>query len=158
MLLIDTDNTGARLGIDELLRGARRGVSNPIAFAAFLAGWHPPADTLLDKRWSARGGAASNGQLFRRFLHQLLPEHYDVRHLERLGGRFALRLTGVGDFTTLALNRRVVTLSGLPRDGATGAAVIDVEIGGDVFLAVINGRLGDLATRVLRALAPGEAA
>ncbi|XSC45553.1 hypothetical protein ACF1BQ_005525 [Bradyrhizobium sp. RDT10] len=91
----------------------------------------------------------------------LLPQLYDVRHLEALGGRFALRVTGIGrhgDFTTMAVNRRVVTLTGLPLDEASGAAIADASVRADVFLALWNDMLADLAETTLAHIAAARSA
>lgn len=157
MLLIDMRNTNARVGLPEILSSGRRWVSSPIAFAAFWQGFSPTADLLLDKRLQQGGGVPQAGALFRAFMHEILPGRYDMRVLDRLGGRFALRLTGLADFTTIVLNRRVVTLTGLPQDDASGENIIDAEMGGDVFLALLNDTLADLSARTLEIIARARA-
>lgn len=153
MLLIDTGNTNARVSLREVLSSGRRWVSNPVAFAAFMAGFTPSADLLIDKRLRQAGGVSQRGILFRAVMHEILPGSYDVRHLQRLGGRFALRVTDLADFTVIAINRRVLTLSGLPVDDIGGHDIIDAELGGDVFMAVLNDMLAELSSRTLRAIA-----
>jgi hypothetical protein len=91
----------------------------------------------------------------------VVPRFYDVTHLERLGGRFALRLDGArtqGDFTVVAMNRRVLTLSGLPLDAETGAAVFDAAIRADAYLALWNDLLADLAETTLARIEAARAA
>lgn len=149
MLLIDMRNTNAKVSLREILSSGRRWVSNPIAFAAFWQGFSATADLLLDKRLQQGAGLPQGGALFRTVMHEILPPRYDVRVLDRLGGRFALRLTGVADFTTISLNRRVVTLTGLPVDDVSGDNIIDVEMGGDVFLALLNDTVATLSARTL---------
>jgi hypothetical protein len=158
MLMVDLRSTNARLTVQDILNSGRRLVSNPIAFAAFLSGLRLPAAVLADKRWQLSGSASGGFAFFRTFLHEIVPEHYDVRHLEHLGGCFSLRLTGVGDFSVMALNRRVVTLRSAPIDEATRAPVIDVEMRADVLMAVCNELLASLSERTLKALADKAAA
>lgn len=157
MLLIDTRNTNARVTMREILSSGRRWVSNPIAFASFMAGLTLTSDLLLDKRLRQSGGVSDRGALFRSILHEIVPPRYDVRHLERLGGRFALRLTGIADFTVIALNRRVLTLSGLPVDDVTGEDIVDAEMGGEVFMALCNDLIADLSVRTLQAISARNA-
>src|SRR5579883_3349473 len=127
MLMVDLRNTTACITIEEILASGQRLVSNPGAFASFVSGLAATPNLLLEKCWQLPANASGNFAFFRTFLHEVLPVFYNVRHLEKLGGRFCLRLTGVGDFTVIALNRRVVTLRGAPMDD-NGAPVIDVEI------------------------------
>lgn len=157
MLLIDLRNTNARITMREILSSGRRWVSNPIAFASFMSGLVLTSDLLLDKRWKQAAGVSQHGALFRSIMHEVLPSRYDVGTLQKLGGRFALRLTGTADFTVIALNRRVVTLSGLPIDDVTGESIIDAEMGGDVFMALCNELLADLSSRTLQAISTRNA-
>lgn len=158
MLLIDSGNTNARVTMREILSSGRRWVSNPIAFASFMSGLTLTSDLLLDKRLRQASGASQQGALFRSFMHEMLPSRYDARHLDALGGRFALRLTGLADFTVIVLNRRVVTLSGLPVDDLGGETLIDAEMGGDVFMALLNDMFADLSARTLNAISARNAA
>lgn len=157
MLMVDLRDTNARITLHEILRSGRRRVSNPFAFSAFVAGFSVnDANLLMDKRWQLPASASSGFAYFKAVLHELLPTIYNVRHLESLGGQFALRLTGVGEYTVTALNRRIVTFAGLPVDNATGTPIIDVEIPADVFMALCNEQLTDLAKRTLKHLANTE--
>lgn len=158
MLMVDMRDTNARITIKEILSSGTRWVSNPFAFSAFASGLAMNnSDLLLDKRWRTPAGASSRFGYFNVVMHELLPAFYDVTRLKALGGRFALRLTDIGDFTVIAMNRRVVTLAGLPLDDSTGNPIIDVEMRGDVFMAMCNELLADLAERTLKTLA-GQAA
>ncbi|KAI94898.1 hypothetical protein T281_08405 [Rhodomicrobium udaipurense JA643] len=152
MLMVDLRNTNARLTMREFLASGRRYASNPIAFASFASGLRFGPRILLDERWRLPGNASSRFAFFRVLMHEILPPNYDVRHLETLGGRFALSLKPVGDYTVIALNRRVVTLSGLPRDEKTGAAIADVTMRPDAFLALCNELIADLSEKTLKAL------
>jgi len=158
MLLIDMGGTRARVSMTEVLESGRRWVSDPIAFSRFMRGLRLSADALLDKRWFEPAGLSRNGSVFRLVMHEILPVHYDSSYLRSIGGRFALRLTGVADFTVIALNRRVVTLAGLPIDGETGEDVVDAEMSGPVFQAVFNELLADLAERVRAVVVDDERA
>ena len=137
MQIIDMDRFSARISMKDVAAG-KRWVSNPAAFEAFMAGVNFNATTHLDSIWRLPPDIARRNTLFLAIVSELLPSVYDVRHLESLGGRFALRITGIGDYTVTALNRRIVTFTNLPVDEATSEPVIDVEIRADVFLAVIN--------------------
>jgi hypothetical protein len=151
MLMVDLPKTNARITIAEILSSGRRLVSNPIAFSTFTSGISATEELLLNNCWQLSAGASSNFAFFRTLLHDVLPTIYDVRHLESLGGRFCLRLTGIGDFTVIALNRRVVTLKGSPVDD-TGAPVIDAEIRPDAFMALCNELLANLSEKTLMLL------
>ncbi|WP_088348658.1 MULTISPECIES: hypothetical protein [Rhodomicrobium] len=152
MLMVDMRNNTARITMQEILASGRRLVSNPVAFASFMEGLVLTPDILLDPRWQLPGNASSRFSFFRSAMFEVLPTLYDARHLEKLGGRFALRLTGVGDYTVIALNRRVVTLSGLPVEEQSGKPVIDAEMGADVFMALCNELIADLSERTLKTL------
>ena len=161
MLMIDMRNSTARISMREIATSGRRYASNPIALASFMAGVRLTPEALLQGEWRNPAGAAANFAFFRNLMLGLLPRLYDARHLEELGGRFALRITGIGrhgDFTTLAVNRRVVTLTGLPLDETTGAAVADVTVRADVFLALWNDMLAELAETTLARIAAARAA
>ncbi|KRQ97741.1 hypothetical protein, partial [Bradyrhizobium valentinum] len=139
----------------------RRYASSPIALASFMAGVRLTSEVLLEGAWRSSAGAAGNFAFFRNLMLGLLPQLYDVRHLEALGGRFALRVTGAGrhgDFTTMAVNRRVVTLTGLPLDEASGAAIADASVRADVFLALWNDMIADLAETTLAHIAAARSA
>ena len=158
MLMVDMRNSTARITLREILASGRRYVSNPIAFCGFAAGVKMTPGLLLDQDWQNSAGAANRFALFRSVMYELLPRIYDVRKLEAMGGRFALRLTGVGDYTVIALNRRVVTLAGLPRDEVTQQPIIDAEMRADVFLALLNEMLARLAETTLARIAAARAA
>lgn len=149
MLMVDMRNTTARITLREITASGRRYVSNPIAFASFAAGLRMPPELLLEQVLQQPAGAAGKFAFFRAMMHEVLPRIYNPRTLENLGGRFALRLTGVGDYTVIVLNRRVVTLAGLPRDEATGQSIIDAEMRPDVFLALCNDMMARLAETTL---------
>src|SRR5262249_51968604 len=116
MLIIDMNNNAARMTMKELIASGRRYVSNPIAFASFMSGLKPSPELLLDRRLAGEGQPGNRFAFFHIVMHELLPAHYDVQHLQALGGRFCLRLMAVGDYTVIALNRRVVTVRSLPVD------------------------------------------
>lgn len=157
MLMIDLRHSRARITLQEILASGRKYVSNPIAFHAFASGLRPVPDLLLDQRLQSSGSVSGRFAFFRTVMFDILPTIYDVRHLETLGGRFALRLTGVGDYTVIAMNRRVVTLSGLPLDETTGAPVIDAQMRPDVFMALCNEMMAALSESVLNSLAAAGA-
>jgi hypothetical protein len=156
MLMIDMRNSTARISMREIAATGRRYASNPIALSSFMAGVRLTPEVLLDGTWRNSAGAAGSFAFFRNLMLGLLPRLYDVRHLEALGGRFALRVTGLGrhgDYTTMAVNRRVVTLTGLPLDETSGTAIIDVSIRADAFLALWNDMLASLAETTLATIA-----
>jgi hypothetical protein len=152
MLMIDLRNSTARISMREIAAAGRRYASNPIALSSFMAGVRLTPEVLLDGTWRNPAGAAGNFAFFRNLMLGLLPRLYDVRHLEALGGRFALRVTGLGrhgDYTTMAVNRRVVTLTGLPLDETSNTAIVDASIRADAFLALWNDMLASLAETTL---------
>lgn len=149
MLSIDQRGTAARLSLPEIVTGGSRYVSAPAAFAGFVAGLKVRRELLTEPGWNQAAGAAGRFAWFRTLMHGVVPRVYDVAHLERLGGRFALRLDGAGDFTVIAMNRRVLTLSGLPLDDETGLPVIDAAIRADAFQALWNDLIADLAETTL---------
>ena len=156
MLIVDIRNSSARLSLAEIVASGQRYVSDPSAFAAFAAGLRLEP-WLLTQRMADRGvGAASGSIYFQNLMKAVVPRVYDITHLEKLGGRFALRLSGLGrrgEFTVVAVNRRVLTLSGLPRDEVTGQPVIDADIRADAFLAFCNDQLAELAEATLQRFA-----
>lgn len=154
MLMIDVQTSSARLSLQDIRSGGKRYVSNPIAFCEFIKGLSVTPELLLDARLQSPAGASSRFAFFQLFLHEILPLYYNVRHLEALGGRFALRLTGIGDYTVTAFNRRVLTFKGLPACEKTGVPVIDAEIRPEVFMALCNELLANLSEAVLRHLPP----
>ena len=161
MLMVDMRNHTARITMRELAAAGRRYASNPIALASFMSGVRLTPEVLLEGAWRSPAGAAGNFAFFRHLMLGLLPQLYDVRHLEALGGRFALRVTGIGrhgDFTTMAVNRRVVTLTGLPLDEASGTAISDASIRADAFLALWNDMLANLAETTLAQIAAARSA
>lgn len=156
MLMIDMRNSTARLSLRELTGSGRRFVSNPIALSSFMAGVRLTSAALLDEEWRRPASAAGGYAFFRTLMHGTLPRFYDVRHLEDMGGRFALRVTGAGqwgDYTVIAMNRRIVTLAGLPLDETSGGAVIDVTVRADAFLALWNDMLAQVAETTLAQVA-----
>jgi hypothetical protein len=161
MLMIDMRNSTARITMREIAAAGRRYASNPIALSSFMAGVRLTPDVLLEGTWRNTAGAAGNFAFFRNLMLGLLPRLYDVRHLEALGGRFALRVTGIGrygDFTIMVVNRRVVTLTGLPLDEASGTAIFDASVRADVFLALWNDMLAELAETTLAQIAAARSA
>lgn len=160
MLMIDMRNSTARISLREIMDGGRRYVSNPAAFSAFVAGLRLDPKILSEPEWYRSASAAGRFAFFRSLMHGLVPRLYDAAHLDALGGRFALRLAGAGrfgDYTVTLINRRVLTLSGLPLDEESGRAVIDAEIRADVFLALWNDLLAELARSTLEQLAAARA-
>lgn len=160
MLMVDMRNSTARIGLHEIAAGGRRFVSNPAAFAGFVAGVRLTPDALSGAEWRNPASAAGRFSFFRTLMHESLPRFYDVTHLEELGGRFALRLLGAGrygNYTVTALNRRVLTFSGLPVD-EKGEAVIDASVRADVFLALWNDMLAGLAETTLARIDAARAA
>lgn len=154
--MIDMRNTTARITMHEIAAAGRRYASNPAALASFVAGVRLTPQTLLEGTWQTPAGAAAKFRFFRTLMLGSLPRCYDVRHLEALGGRFALRVRGIGrhgDFTVLAVNRRVVTLTGLPLDDTTGTPFADVSIRADAFMALWNDMLAGLAETTLAGIA-----
>jgi hypothetical protein len=137
------------MSLQEILAGGKRYVSNPALFCEFMKGLKVGYGLLLDQRLTTAASASGGFMLFNFFLHEILPEYYNVRHLEAMGRRFALRLNGVGDYTVTALNRRVVTFKGLPISEATKTLVIDVEMRPEVFIALCNEIVAQLSERVL---------
>lgn len=165
MLMIDLRNGNARLSLAEIVTGGRRYVSAPAAFAGFMAGLRLGPELLTEPGWQLPAGAAGRFAFFRTLMHGVIPRFYDAAHLERLGGRFALRLDGagaggggIGDYTVIALNRRVLTLSGLPLDEDGAEPVIDAAIRADAFLALWNDLLADLAATTLARIEAARAA
>jgi hypothetical protein len=152
MLIVDMNNNAARMTMKELIASGRRYVSNPIAFASFMSGLKPSPELLLDRRLAGAGQPGNRFAFFHIVMHELLPAHYDVRHLQALGGRFCLRLMAVGDYTVIALNRRVVTVRSLPVDPATGHKVVDAEVRADAFRALCNDVVVQLCERTTRML------
>ena len=149
MLIVDMNNHAARITLKEFIAAGPRYVSNPMAFARFMSGLKPSSDLLLDHRLAGPGQSANRFTFFHVVMHELLPAHYDVQHLQSLGGRYCLRLTAVGDYTIIALNRRVVTLRGLPADPATGQNIFDAEVRADAFRALCNDIVVELCERTL---------
>ena len=152
MLIVDMTNHAARITMNEFIAAGRRYVSNPVAFASFMSGLKPSSDLLLDHRLAGPGQSANRSTFFHLVMHELLPPHYDPQHLQSLGGRFCLRLTAVGDYTVIALNRRVVTLRGLPADPVTGQQILDAEVRADAFRALCNDVVVRLCERTVRML------
>jgi hypothetical protein len=150
MLMIDLRNGNARITLHEMMSARRDAVSNPIAFASFASGLSLPPELLTHRCWQLPAGASGGFSFFRSFMHEVVPAAYDARHLQRLGGRFALRLTGgAGDFTVITMLRRVITLRGLPLDEINGRPVCDAEMRSDVFLAYCNELLAKLSEQTL---------
>jgi hypothetical protein len=152
MLMIDLQSTTARLTVKEILSAGTLYVSNPNAFAAFVAGFRPTSDLLLDSRWKMPAGASRHFAFFQMLLHRVLPSIYNVRHLEKIGGRITFRLTGVGDYTITAFNRRVITFKGLAVDDTTGRPVIDIEMRPQVLMALCNELIANISEATLQAL------
>lgn len=157
MLMVDLRKSTARISLRQIQAAGRRYVSNPVAFSYFMAGVKLTPAILLETGWQRSGAASNRFEYFRTLMHHVLPKVYDVRHLEQLGGRFALRITRVGDYTVMALNRRIVTLAGLPIDDESGKPFVDAEIRADVFMALCNDMLAELAQTTLKALDKAKA-
>ena len=58
----------------------------------------------------------------------------------------------------MVVNRRVVTLTGLPLDEASGTAIFDASVRADVFLALWNDMLAELAETTLAQIAAARSA
>ena len=152
MIVIDTQKSLARLSLAEIIAAGPRYASDPAAFSAFAQGLRPETWLLDASGTSGFEGASAGFAFYGMLMHEVVPRLYDVRHLDKLGGRFALRLGGLGprgEFTVIAMNRRVLTLSGLPRDEATGQPVVDAEIRADAFLAFWKDFLAQIALSTL---------
>lgn len=152
MIVIDARQNLPRLSIDEIIAAGPRYASDPAAFSAFAQGLRPETWLLDASGTGSLAGASAGFAFYGMLMHEVVPRLYDVRHLDKLGGRFALRLGGLGprgEFTVIAMNRRVLTLSGLPRDEATGQPVVDAEIRADAFLAFWKDFLAQIALSTL---------
>jgi hypothetical protein len=123
-------------------------VSSPDAFRKFSSGIDVTPDLLLGKAWDGNSRPMVR-DIADLIMHEMLPDFYSVAHLESIGGSYALRMTDIADFTILLVNRRVVVLSGLPLDYATGEEVIDLELASDVFFAYFRGLMLDMAEDLL---------
>ena len=161
MVIIDTQQSVARLSLAEITAAGTRYTSDPVAFSVFAEGLRPRPWLLAASGPGDLAAASAGFAFFGVLMHEVMPHVYDVRHLNELGGRFALRLSGLGprgEFTVIAMNRRVLTLAGLPRDEATGQPVVDAEIGAGAFLAFWNDFLARLAlTTLFKAAIPRAA-
>ena len=160
MLIIDKQHSAARLSLAEITAPGRGYVSDPDAFAGFVTGLKLESWIIAEPAWRTAPGRAG-APYFATLMHGAVPRFYDAAHLETLGGRFALRIAGLngrGDFTVTVMNRRVLTLSGLPHDAETGQPVIDAEIRAEAFLALCNDLLAELAQTTLDRLAMARAA
>ena len=150
MLMVDMPNSTARIGLADLRASGAAYCTNPERFAAFWETIELTPGMLLEPGWRDSGSAAAGFPYFAAVMHGVVPRACGVRALEALDGRFALRITGAGDYTVIAMNRRVVTLAGLPADDATGEVVLDAEIRADAFMALCNDLLADLAEATLQ--------
>lgn len=124
-------------------------VSNPEQFRKFAEGIAIDGNFLHNERWSHTAPPQTASGVYDHVMHEMLPTVYNAAWLETQGGHFGIRLTGVGDYTVLAINRRVVTLSGLPTDVETGLEAIDFEMSPDIFLAFARGLLLNAAEDLL---------
>ncbi len=151
MRLIDSPALGGgpRITLDDIRATRNRYSSNPAMLSAFVAGFRPAPDLLLDRALLGAVGASGRHGFYGYVLHDLLPRIYDAHHLSTLGGRFALMLDGVGGYTITPLNRRIITLRGLPVD-LTGRTIVDLSVRADVFLALFNQMLADMAEQTLQ--------
>lgn len=150
MLMLDSVSN-LTLGVEEVCGLDRSRVSNAVAFRKFAGGMRLEKDFLLNDRWANLPQVTSPVAMYGVIMHEMLPVSYDAAWLEGLGGHFSIRISGIGDYTLIALNRRVVTLSGLPVDHDSNAETIDLEIAPEVLQAYCRGLLLDIADEVLDA-------
>ncbi|MGC4024514.1 MAG: pre-peptidase C-terminal domain-containing protein [Mesorhizobium sp.] len=148
MLVLDSV-TNVALSVDDVCALDATRISNPHTFRKFAAGLRMEPDFLLNDRWSQLPALNSPAQMFGVIMLEMLPLCYDAAELEKLGGSFSIRIIGVGDYTFIAMNRRVITLFGLPIDAGTGIETLDLEIAPDVLQAFCRGLLLDIADDVL---------
>ncbi|PJI54270.1 hypothetical protein CTI14_17415, partial [Methylobacterium radiotolerans] len=66
---IDMRNSTARLSLPEITAAGRRYVSNPAAFAAFVAGLRLGPEILAEPEWRFAAGAAARFAFFRTLMH-----------------------------------------------------------------------------------------
>ncbi|MGD1881491.1 MAG: hypothetical protein ACFB11_04085 [Paracoccaceae bacterium] len=158
MQMIDTLPLGGgpRITLEQIQVAGQRYSANPMAFAMFAAGIRPHSDLLLDGQLTRPVGASGRYAFFDYVMHRILPGLFSPDHLAQLGGRFALRIDGVGSYTLTMLNRRIITLKGLPHC-PDGKPLADSSIRADAFLGLFNQMLADLATQVLTQNTPTEA-
>lgn len=139
---------GVQLTMEDIHAAGTKYTNNRISFAAFIGGLRLHPDLLLDQQLTQSVGASGRSTFFSYVMHHVIPNTYDIQHLANLGGSFALGIQDVGSFTVTLLNRRVVTLKGLPVD-LQGQNVLDSSIRADAFLALFNGFLVQLAQKAL---------
>ena len=149
MLMLDLHNTRARAGMADVAVSGNSPEANVESFSTFWSGISLHPRQLLEPRWRVSGSAGGGFAYFRAFMHETLPESYDPSHLDRLGGRFCLRIIDVGGFTVMVVLGRVLTLEGLPTDGKTGEPLVHAEVEADIFMALCNELLAELAEATL---------
>jgi hypothetical protein len=137
------------LSVEDVMALDRTRVSDPRRFQDLAKGIHLAEDFLLNDRWAQFPKSTHPTYAFDLVMQEMLPTAYSAAWLEKLGGHFGLRITNVGDYTMMAVQRRVVTLSGLPRDMKTNEEVVDLEISPDIFMAFCRGLILDVAEDVL---------
>ncbi|MGC4024515.1 MAG: hypothetical protein QM744_04785 [Mesorhizobium sp.] len=148
MLLLDSI-TNLTLSTDDVCALDSTRLSSPDAFRKFAKGIRMEQDFLLNDRWAQLPPMNSAADMLGVVMHQMLPVCYDAAWLEGLGGSFGVRVTGIGDYTFITMNRRVVTLSGLPVDASSGAETLDLEIAPEILQGFCRGLLLDIADDVL---------
>ena len=136
------------LSIDNILSMDRSRVSDVKLFSAFAEGIKIDDEFLFNERWT-QSGAAPQTNPIDFVMFEMLPSAYDLDILEKMGGSLGFRISGVGDYTLISLNNRVVTLSGLPIDFETNNEVLNCEISPDVFMGFCRGLLLDVADDML---------
>ncbi len=144
---IDSLNNIA-LTVDDIIQMDTGRVSNTENFEKFSKGINLREDFLLNDRWNT-SALEAGASIFDFVMHEMLPSVYDVSWLDKIGGHFGIRITGVGDYTALSVNHRVVTLAGASVDFETYEEVIDVEIAPEVLSGFFRGLLLDVADSVL---------
>jgi len=148
MLILDSV-TNVALSVDDVCKLDGSRVSNPDIFRKFAGGLRLDENFLMNDRWAQLAPAKSPSALYGLIMQEMLPISYDANWLEAMGGSLSIRITDVGDYTLVAMNRRVVTLSGLPVDAVTNEQTFDLEIAPEVILSFCRGLLLDVAEDVL---------
>lgn len=151
MRLIDSPPLGGgpQITMDQIEASGKRYASNPAALRSFIVGIQANIDLLQDQGMTSSVGARGSDMFFDHFMHNIIPKFYSPAQLESLGGSFAIRVSNGKDYTVSLINRRVLTLKGLPFD-LDGRRIEDTSIRADALLGLINHLLSNLASRVIR--------
>ncbi|MBX3598110.1 MAG: hypothetical protein KF874_11140 [Rhizobiaceae bacterium] len=127
-------------------------VSDIEGFRNFAAGFSVAPDFLENDRWTNMPTGDGSVQIAcSLIMHEMLPGCYDYQKLESIGGHIGIRLTGIGDFTIASINRRVVTMAGLPVDQFSGKPELDLELAPDVFIGFFRHLMLQAADKALGA-------